>query len=384
MPLNRIWSTLHTVVPIPPYGVVGLEAGFTMPTSGWRALSEFIDDNRAILVDDENLLTGGSSALGSFVSDAGDSGHAVVSGAIIGRSGGTGGGAAADPTTAGIHGHSVSLTYVPSLLKMRFIVSLGYNAVPVGGVMFRTTDLVSAVDSASGLNSNSSVLSVSGGATVTASEIASGICTPASDSHVHQTGGGSTIIGSWKLGAVSASPVTAGTLHSHAFSTFSFSYAAKAALLKAFTRIRLNYGVQANSIIPFIGDTVPNDLGWYLCDGTNGTFNLIGYFIKLSATAPGTYSGADTVSGSCVLVPAGSHSHNIGTNTETHLGFDYSHNSYRSHGHNVTVPSQAYVAPYRTLKFIQYTGLRLRPSLMSTPIDFLMSETLDNLIGQQI
>ncbi len=63
-------------------------------------------------------------------------------------------------------------------------------------------------------------------------------------------------------------------------------------------------------IIAFKGTAIPN--GWALCDGSNGTPNLIGKFIRGGSTfTVGTTGGSDTVTLSSSNLP--SHSHTSGT-----------------------------------------------------------------------
>ena len=63
-------------------------------------------------------------------------------------------------------------------------------------------------------------------------------------------------------------------------------------------------------IIAFKGSSIPS--GWALCDGSNGTPNLIGKFIRGGSTSTtGTTGGADTVTLSLSNLP--SHSHSAGS-----------------------------------------------------------------------
>jgi hypothetical protein len=107
----------------------------------------------------------------------------------------------------------------------------------------------------------------------------------------------------------------------------------------------------AGMIMMWNGSTVP--IGWSLCDGSNGTPNLVGVFIRGAATSGATGGSADAVVVShghtASAVAAGDHTHSYaqrnkgpaegGTNTNNGTGSTSSQTTGGAggHGHTITV-----------------------------------------------
>lgn len=89
----------------------------------------------------------------------------------------------------------------------------------------------------------------------------------------------------------------------------------------------LDMAIPKGTIVMWSGATIPN--GWAICDGTNGTPNLVGKFIKASDTA-GDTGGNNSITLTEANLP--NHTHNISENTTLENG---------SNKHTHTVPSQS-------------------------------------------
>ena len=75
-------------------------------------------------------------------------------------------------------------------------------------------------------------------------------------------------------------------------------------------------------IRPWYGTLATIPSGWYLCDGNNGTPNLLTKFIMgihTSSSEPGTTGGSNTISLSTTYMPA--HHHSAGTTGSTHTHY---------------------------------------------------------------
>lgn len=103
--------------------------------------------------------------------------------------------------------------------------------------------------------------------------------------------------------------------------------------------------------------------GWRLCDGTNGTVDLTGFFIELSTPATAGEVASDVNSINITSISAAgswSHSHLIqytGINTTTFGGSSAHSTRNEAHSHVASSQSISNILPARrTLRFIQYTG----------------------------
>jgi hypothetical protein len=101
-------------------------------------------------------------------------------------------------------------------------------------------------------------------------------------------------------------------------------------------------------------DEIPS--GWTLCDGSNGSPNLVGYFITVTTSPSMVEEGTNVIYGSASFSSGGSHNHPLSnTNTGT-LNCAYAHNSLHTHTHSATFGSKTWLPLYKTIKFIQFKG----------------------------
>lgn len=103
--------------------------------------------------------------------------------------------------------------------------------------------------------------------------------------------------------------------------------------------------------------------GWRLCNGTNGTVDLTGFFIELSTPATAGEIASDVNSINITSISAAgswAHSHLIqysGINTTTFGGSSAHSTRNEAHSHSASSQSLSNILPARrTLRFIQYTG----------------------------
>lgn len=97
--------------------------------------------------------------------------------------------------------------------------------------------------------------------------------------------------------------------------------------------------------------------GWHICDGTNGTVDLRGFFIERALVADaGKSAGNNTVTYTGISASQGSHGH-AGTYRGYYKPYTlWWHGSgYGSHTHSVS-GTRPFIPPYYAMLFIQYTG----------------------------
>lgn len=102
----------------------------------------------------------------------------------------------------------------------------------------------------------------------------------------------------------------------------------------------------------------PPPTGWYLCDGDNGTVDLVEYYIELSTyISAGEAVGDNTAWWDTRTVGGGAHNHQgemmtgqFGNRSQRHAQQTPPH----THGVSGSAP---YKPPYYALRFIQYTGV---------------------------
>lgn len=116
--------------------------------------------------------------------------------------------------------------------------------------------------------------------------------------------------------------------------------------------------IVVGAIILWLTDDPPPP-GWHVCDGSNGTVNLQGYFIEHSSSAnAGTAVGNNTAYWNTNTPFAGEHNHKgspVGTNADLSEFMRHARDS-GGHVHSVS-GSVPYYPPHYVLRFIQYTGV---------------------------
>lgn len=116
--------------------------------------------------------------------------------------------------------------------------------------------------------------------------------------------------------------------------------------------------IVVGAIILWLTDAPPPP-GWHLCDGSNGTVNLQGYFIEHSpSTNAGTAVGNNTAYWNTNTPFAGEHNHKgnpVGIPSDPSEFMRHARDS-GGHVHEVS-GSVPYYPPHYVLRFIQYTGV---------------------------
>lgn len=256
------------------------------------------------------------------------------------------------------HSHSLTIGYNVPKNRRRFIKNLVDGApVPAGADVLSDTNVLSEYDGDSDANvGDGFALTIKANEIGTASGGATSSMGSAGSGHNHY----GTTDGSGGSAANTLRPESAGIgnirpsgggSHKHSASP-NFSYSQKRTILRAWTRLEESNVIGDRTIVMYYGTGVPD--GWFICDGSNNTINLVGYFIHLSTSNVGTQSGSDSISASVSIGNANSHSHglNMGTHSSAQ-GYKYGHQQSVSHNHGASLSSRTWQPPFRTIKFIQ-------------------------------
>lgn len=113
--------------------------------------------------------------------------------------------------------------------------------------------------------------------------------------------------------------------------------------------------IQAGCVIGFDpSETLPP--GWSVCDGTNGTVDLRGFFIERSSVnGAGASAGNNTASFSRATPQDMDHNH-VGDSRGYYQPFTmWWHGNEEMHDHQIS-GSRPFIPPYYAMTFIQYTG----------------------------
>ena len=338
---------------LPSGGIVGLAAGYSTPTG-------FTDYNsstsRLILGHTSANLTGGSSLVKSVTSGAGGY-HTNTGGyAFIRNAGGSGSNALGPGVGGGSHNHTVHFYYTPPRNRVKLIkCDADDTEIPEGVLLLGVSSSLSDVDDGYDTFNNSGYYLEHYTSTTTGSESKSADAIANTFSHNHHPFpyNSTSPCGGYVSSYVGLASNSAGPNHDHGIGSVSISPSLQYVILKCFMRQIASKQVESGTIIMFDGGTIPE--GWVLCDGSGGTVNTVGYFIKNGTASLGSYTSSNITSGSASLSNAGSHSHTYSTNG---IGWvcNYMHSGSVSHGHSASYGSTGFTPVYRTLKFIQYTG----------------------------
>jgi len=350
MPSNYA-SAIQTELLLPINGILPLAAGYSVPTD-FSALSSNL--NRLIIGASTAESTGGSDTVATATSDTGDSAHNDTSGyAVEGTQAGSG--RVNDVETSGVHVHPVTFTHRPKRAGVLLIRATKSGLhVPVGGILLgEQTSMGVAFEGDTSLNDQSAYLSGES-ATAIVSAVSIAVATATTFPHKHHDNRTYTGTNSYHNCDIRNDGEYAGPSHPHS-GTPSYSASVKAAILMAFKRTSAARCTVNSPIIMFDGTTIPDK--WALCDGSNDTINLIGYFIKLSSSGSlvGTHEGNNTISGAVTFGNDGGHDHDT-DQSDYEWSTPWGHNSIVQHYHGASFASKSFTPVYRTLKFIQFKG----------------------------
>lgn len=244
-----------------------------------------------------------------------------------GTSGTSSGGTLSDTLTYG------EVSNNPEYYEFIPIISGGYNFIPVSGAVLSKNNTRSGLTFHTG-SANKFIrfagtgnnAGTTGGTTTNTHNIGHSH-TPVTHTHVGATSGGQS--GGFGKDEDTGTDDAINTFHTHTItldassqlvSDFVGSLVTAETVEPAYATLNAYKNDGASAVLPAVGDvalwlgshaTIP--VGWALCDGNNGTPNLVDKFIKLNPSA-----GASTTGGS---------------NTHTHSAQTHSHSSNGTHTH---------------------------------------------------
>lgn len=109
-------------------------------------------------------------------------------------------------------------------------------------------------------------------------------------------------------------------------------------------------------IVMYAGNPADLPPDWFLCNGSNGTINMNGYFLGLGSSGQGAILSADASVSTITVGSIGSHSH-IGTYSPAGAGITLWHgNQAWNHTHTLATTVRAMFGNSFSLYFIQYKG----------------------------
>lgn len=223
---------------------------------------------------------------------------------------------------------SSTLNSVPPFYEVIFIKSIGYSLIPTNGMVF-------SVGSRQGMtfHSASNNKFLRGAATGQDAGSTGGNSTHyhtqththTANSHSHSYGKTTPELGHGEDGA--SSPSISRDGHYHTFTISNATQAMNSDSTNSSTSSTLPYNKtiqhykSSSNIIVRVGDIVmitetTNPIGWITCDGTNGTPDLVGFYIQNNSTS-GTISGSNTHNHTVTHghTANGTHSHGYGQYT---------------------------------------------------------------------
>lgn len=330
--------------------IIGLASGYsTNPSFSVYSTA----DGRFALGGTTSGVTGGSYDIAT-TSASGGSHNPEDNWVFMRQPGGSAGAAEGQNYFGGSHSHSTTHTVVPKKARLKLIQANSPNAKPpVGAVMFGSSSSLSSIDSdLSALNDQSAYLffdSTTGVSSISGSAVTD----TKTFSHTHHSlNNRSTAIVENANAAYlhGNNHPSKGPSHSHT-GLLSYTTSVKAKILKAFYRVSEDMLINDGAIGMWDGAGAP--AGWAVCDGTNGTIDLVDYFVKLGTTGIGGAEGDNTCSGSGTSSSAGTHNHAISSSGSNGWAGRYSHQGNHSHSHDLSFTNQPYTPEYRTIKFIQ-------------------------------
>lgn len=233
---------------------------------------------------------------------------------------------------------SSTLNSVPPYYEVIFIKSVGYSLIPINGMVFSVGSRAGMTFHSASANKflrGAATAADAGGTGGASTHYHTQTHTHTANPHSHSYGYTQSDTGRGEDGM--SSPGLAGGGHGHTFgvSTATQNMNSDSTNSSTSSTIPYNKTIQhykaSSNIIVRVGDIVmttetTNPIGWITCDGTDGTPDLVGFYIQNNATA-GTVSGSNT------------HNHTV-THGHTASGTHYhNHDQYSSYtttigGHN--------------------------------------------------
>lgn len=347
-----------STVDVPVGAIVPMVSG-SVP-SGWAAWTAA---NGKALIGAGGALsignTGGSNALTISGNTSADGGHSGIEYQVIASSGsgslpyGSGG------VDDAAHTHTVtaSATANPAKAAYPWMIKTGATAtlMPANAAVLATGVL-------SHINVQQVTAVVGRMLAAAASALADGnnrltaaVTYSARAAHIHDGAGNGTNAAVGVTHVVYAHNAAGG--HSHAGSNpLSITLSPKRRRLLMYTG-SADFPLLPGAVIGWDGSAgATPGTGWYLCDGSNNTPDLRGYFVEVCDTGTvGNANGAGTWAASGTAVLDGAHTHKgSGTSTTKDVG-TVKHKDVSGHTHTVYITG-SYTPPYYALKFFMLGG----------------------------
>lgn len=346
-----------------PVGVIGFLLGSGDVPAGWAQVNDANDRLlRGAANDGEIGTTGGSNSVTLAGSTATDGVHDGASQfeTWIGTVSGTGDSVATlegAPVANGSHSHSYSrsVTVDPNRMMVRLVEKTGAEAILLPAqiatlcahLMPYSDVSMTTIDVAGRLLGAAAALARAGTANQSAS-----LTFSAAGAHGHNSV--VPLVSSGEGNFTAREHLFAGE-HDHAGSA-----GVALTLNPRRRRMHLYAGVQDRPVHPgdvfaWRGSIGSLPTGFYLCDGSNNTVDLRGYYVELATSNGGQALGDNTLAWSGTTTEA-SHSHKGNSRKPVSLGTrNVMHDEDVKHSHSIT-GSVAYTPPFYRLAFIQFNG----------------------------
>lgn len=353
---NNWWFATQGVIPVPAGLIVPYNDVAANIPAGW---SQF--DNAGGFTSNRLIRGHGSTA--------GSSGGSNVTGNIGTNSVGAHTGSLNEPhfTTAvaganmnfwssyssqGGWAHTVTLSYRPPRRELLLIkASSEQKKLPANACLLSVDALTKITD----ITPTGETFAFQAGSTPASqsASLAGNSCTSVGlHHHIGGTQGASTAAGTPGILTYYWNTSNPGN-HSHGFNTPSLSADnIKRVWVSLWSEASQEFALEENAIAMWESATPPE--GWAICDGTNGTPNMVDYFIGFDSAKRGTSDGNDTITVSGTMVNNGTHNH-TGASVNPSTGANRPHQSQNSHGHSYS-GSPTLTPEYYTLIFIKLIG----------------------------
>jgi len=253
--------------------------------------------------------------------------------------------------SAGGHTHNITFTFTPAYRQIRLIKSdTNLMMFPANAIVFGNNSLSSAMTN---VYSGDSKYFKANTSRANAAGAISGISVSNAGIHTHANAN------NVKSSGVDYGQDTADPLGSHNHNVSALTLSTdniKKAYVSAWTNASQSFSLE-KYMIGMYESTASIPIGWALCDGNNGTFDMRDYFVMIGTTVnQGTKSGDNTIT-VADTIDAYAWTHNHLTNNNVNFAdpwcyFKHSNESI-SHAHDLSNHSPSIVSPYYALGFIQ-------------------------------
>ena len=352
--LIRRWHGIGTLIALPTGIIMPFnDVSANIPT-GWEHFTA-ADDKSIKGVSSGAGVAGGSLLIEhDLVTDsaglhAGSNGYMDWSCA----SGGTGSTWPRKGGNSGSHAHTVYTNFTPSLARivlMRAIADHDSLPVDAGLISLIARSGLDDITPTGNILNGAGLVSVGG----TVAEV-NRYTTSSNGSHHHflsECGGAFQSSNTYRVN------YTGVAAHSHNdMATPSVTDSIRRFYMGLYTSATRTISANTSTIGMWESDTPPE--GWVICDGTNGTPNLVDHFIGFDVTKLETFDGDGTIesAGGNIGSTAWSHTHNREAATSNpHMTYQYHFTYSATHSHTVASKASSFEPEHYTLIFIKPIG----------------------------